>query len=319
MNRTSRQPAYDDLDADYPRAYRRACCGRRAVQSSKNDAEDIDFDADFETLYRSGTAFETNVDARRQRNGHTPAQVASPTMAMPGAARSTNMTTRLLPRLTSATVSSISISTTTSRKQIALPGNAAIVHDTRAAPQRRGLLIAAVVGGVALLGGVGALALSFGNGDGADVPVVVKADNGPVKVKPENPGGTSVPNQDNKVYDAVKGTDGAAAAPAQDRLVTTSEEPVDMAAVDETANDLPGVTDEDLIVPKAEDRVDPAANTDDATAESIAVTPRRVKTMVVRADGTLAPREDPAPSAPTETASTEAAPAEPRRIRCSRP
>ena len=82
-------------------------------------------------------------------------------------------------------------------------------HETRAAPQRRGLLIAAVVGGVALLGGVGALALSFGNGDGADVPVVVKADNGPVKVKPENPGGTSVPNQDNKVYDAVKGTDGA--------------------------------------------------------------------------------------------------------------
>ena len=58
-------------------------------------------------------------------------------------------------------------------------------------PQRRGLLIAAVVGGVALLGGVGALALSFGKGEGADVPVVVKADNGPVKVKPENPGGTS--------------------------------------------------------------------------------------------------------------------------------
>ena len=51
-------------------------------------------------------------------------------------------------------------------------------------------------------------------------------------MKPENPGGTSVPNQDNKVYDVVKGADGAAAAPAQDRLVTTSEEPVDMAAVD---------------------------------------------------------------------------------------
>ena len=73
--------------------------------------------------------------------------------------------------------------------------------------------------------------------------------------------------------------------------------------------------DEDVIVPKAEDRVDPAANTDDAAAENVAVTPRKVKTMVVRADGTLAPREDPAPSAPiaaapAETASTEAAPAE---------
>ena len=79
----------------------------------------------------------------------------------------------------------------------------------RVAPQqRRGMMIAAIVGGVALLGGVGALALSFGNGEGADVPVVVKADDGPVKVKPENPGGTTVPNQDNKVYDAVKGASG---------------------------------------------------------------------------------------------------------------
>ena len=51
-----------------------------------------------------------------------------------------------------------------------------------------------------------------------------------------------------------------------------------------------------MIVPKAEDRVDPAANADDeATAEAITVMPRKVKTMVVRADGTLAPREDPAP------------------------
>ena len=60
---------------------------------------------------------------------------------------------------------------------------------TRVAPrQRRGMMIAAIVGGVALLGGVGALALSFGNGEGADVPVVVKADDGPVKVKPGEPG-----------------------------------------------------------------------------------------------------------------------------------
>ena len=207
-------------------------------------------------------------------------------------------------------------------EEIALP--AYVANETRAAPRRRGLLIAAVVGGVALLGGVGALALSLGNGDGADAPVVVKADNGPVKVKPENPGGTIAPKQDNKVYDAVKGTDGAGAAPAQEKLVTTSEEPVDMAAVSEPADALPdasdalpGVTDEDMIVPKAEDRVDPAANTDEATAESIAVAPRKVKTMVVRSDGTLAPREDPAPAAapettsPETTATTEAHPLQP--------
>ena len=103
----------------------------------------------------------------------------------------------------------------------------------RVAPrQRRGMMIAAIVAGVALLGGVGALALSFRDGEGVVAPVVVKADEGPVKVKPENPGGTSVPNQDNKVYDAVKGATGTSTAPAQEKLVTTSEEPVDTAAVD---------------------------------------------------------------------------------------
>ena len=115
-----------------------------------------------------------------------------------------------------------------------------------------------------------------------------------------------MPKQDNKVYDAVKGTDGTTTTPTQERLVTTSEEPVDMAAVDETADALPGVTDEDMIVPKAEDRVDPAANADDeATVEAITVMPRKVKTMVVRADGTLAPREDPAPAIAADPATPE--------------
>ena len=88
-------------------------------------------------------------------------------------------------------------------------------------------------------------------------------------------------------------------------------------ALPDASDALPGVTDEDMIVPKAEDRVDPAANTDEATAESIAVAPRKVKTMVVRSDGTLAPREDPAPVAapettsPETTATTEAHPLQP--------
>ena len=46
-------------------------------------------------------------------------------------------------------------------------------------------------------------------------------------------------------------------------------------------------------------------NTDEATAEGIAVAPRKVKTMVVRADGSLAPREDRAPVAAPETTSPE--------------
>ena len=189
----------------------------------------------------------------------------------------------------------------------------------RVAPrQRRGMMIAAIVGGVALLGGVGALALSFGNGDGADAPVVVKADDGPVKIKPENPGGTTVPNQDNKVYDAVKGASGTSTAPAQEKLVTTSEEPVDMAAVDKAdTTELPGLAEEQDIIPKADDRVDPLADGDQSmnAPEGVIVTPRKVKTMVVRSDGTLVAREDPTPAAPAEPSiadtATAAAPQQP--------
>src|SRR5262249_58987409 len=115
-------------------------------------------------------------------------------------------------------------------------------------PRRGGaLVIAALVGGVALLGGAGAYALSHYGGEKSDVPALVKADAGPVKVKPENPGGAAVPNQDNKVYDAVKGTAaGQPAAPTQPKLVTTQEEPIDVAAVDkanaaEAPDALPGV------------------------------------------------------------------------------
>ena len=95
-------------------------------------------------------------------------------------------------------------------------------------PRGRGLLVAAVVGAVAIAGGIGAFALSLGGSGGTDAPVIVKADNAPIKVKPENPGGTVVPNQDNKVYDAVNGIQPA--APEQKKLVTNTEEPVDVTA-----------------------------------------------------------------------------------------
>ena len=311
--------AYDDLDADYSRAFAEpAVTEEPASQSTRNltkPSEDIDFDTDFDSLY--GAAAAANTYEAPQTNGHAPAQISAAgyddarSSAFDEYDEADASTSGARDRFVDLDFDS------DIQEELALP--AYVANETRAAPQRRGLLIAAVVGGVALLGGVGALALSFGNGSGADAPVVVKADNGPVKVKPENPGGTIAPKQDNKVYDAVKGTDGAGAAPAQEKLVTTSEEPVDMAAVSEPADALPGVTDalqpasdalpgvtdEDMIVPKTEDRVDAAANTDEATAEGIAVAPRRVKTMVVRADGSLAPREDPAPVAAPETTSPE--------------
>ncbi len=63
--------------------------------------------------------------------------------------------------------------------------------------------------------------------DRASGPVLVKADDQPVKVKPENTGGTTIPNQDNKVYDTVAGGS-APVDPKQDTLVSSEEEPVDI-------------------------------------------------------------------------------------------
>ncbi|MBE1203774.1 SPOR domain-containing protein [Aminobacter carboxidus] len=191
----------------------------------------------------------------------------------------------------------------------ALPGSAA------PRPARRGMMIAAIVGAVAVVGGIGAFALSFGGGEGAGAPVIVKADESPIKVKPENPGGATVPNQDSKVYDRVAGgsTNGA---PAQDKLVTNAEEPVDLAAQDAEANmpeNMPLNGDDVAAEPataKSEERVAqaPQADQPDATTETAAVAPRKVRTMVVRPDGTLVPREEPAPAAVAATEPTDPAP-----------
>ncbi|WP_054311544.1 SPOR domain-containing protein [Mesorhizobium sp. 1M-11] len=183
----------------------------------------------------------------------------------------------------------------------------AAAAEANEAPRRRGLLIAALVGAVAVVGGVGAFAFSFGGGSSSDAPAIVKADSQPMKVKPENPGGTVIPNQDNKVYDAVaKGA--RPATPTQPKLVANAEEPVDVVAkeqadraernaafsgTDDSEGDAQGQNTAQQPV-KSEDRVAQIAQENAVTPEGALVTPRKVRTMVVKPDGTLAPREEPA-------------------------
>jgi hypothetical protein len=192
-------------------------------------------------------------------------------------------------------------------------------------PRRRGLLVAAVVGAVAIVGGIGAFALSPG-GSNSDAPVIVKADNTPIKVKPEQPGGTVVPNQDNKVYDVVaNGT--KLAAPSQEKLVASTQEPVDVNAAapqnrvidlsPSEPDDIAAAVAADTVAPiaKSEDRIDQNAQEADAASASrdvAVVAPRKVRTMIVKPDGTLAPREDVTP-APVVEASEPADPA-PQRV-----
>jgi hypothetical protein len=203
---------------------------------------------------------------------------------------------------------------------IAMPEPAATAG--AAQPSRRGLIAAAVVGAVVVVGGLGAFLLSPG-GSGGGAPVLVKADDAPIKVKPENPGGTVVPNQDNKVYDAVaKGIQPT--APEQQKLVVDAQQPVNVntAAPQNRVVDLPADEDAgdgagDVVAAdapraKSEDRLDPATQTAAANTdqEDVAlVSPRKVRTMIVKPDGTLAPREDT-----TAVAATEPADPAPQRV-----
>lgn len=128
---------------------------------------------------------------------------------------------------------------------------------------------------------------------GSGEPVIIKADNSPIKEEPDDPGGTSVPNQDLAVYNQVEGNDTSIAN--QPSLVEATEEPVDIVqnTLDPTLLPLEGRGLDE----KAEDRLVSADQTNVAVASGNAqplIVPRKVRTVVVQADGTIITREEPA-------------------------
>ncbi|ARO29895.1 sporulation related domain-containing protein [Rhizobium sp. NXC14] len=180
---------------------------------------------------------------------------------------------------------------------------------SRARSMRR-LLAGAVV--LVVFAGVGyGVYSSVSNGVGLGIvasgePRVITADKEPVKVVPENPGGKTVPNQDKAVYDRVAGS---AEEPKQKALVSSDEAPVDVVQRTLTPEALP----EDDENAGADDRVTPTAVgetedprllpnhaiADDNSASDAdkapSVSPRKVRTMIVKPDGTLVAREESAP------------------------
>ncbi len=185
-------------------------------------------------------------------------------------------------------------------------------------PAKRGLMIAAVLGCLAIAGAAGLFVYSGGTDGNSDAPVLVEASEEPVKIAPENPGGVEVPNQDRAVFAE------NVVVPEQEALVPTAEEPIDIAAVPETA--LPSSLNGSPEAQKGDDRLIPeASETTSATDEIGALlAPRKVRTLVVKPDGTLVEREvvpSPEPVAPaavaapepvvTETIETTPAPSEP--------
>lgn len=169
-----------------------------------------------------------------------------------------------------------------------------------AASGSRGPVLALAVLGVALLVGAGAFGWSMVAGGGpasTDAPRIIRADKDPVKVVPETPGGITVPNQDKAVYDRVTG--GPSTEPGQAALVNSAEEPIDVVQRTLDPELLPLEGRGDAAV-KAEDRLEPSQSDGDAanTAAPV-VTPRKVRTMVVKPDGSIVAREEPTPEPPT--------------------
>ena len=176
---------------------------------------------------------------------------------------------------------------------------------------RKGLIAAVVVLAIALIGGGGFYLWNsgFGGDSASNGPLIIAANDEPVKVKPEDPGGKTVPNEDLAVYDKLSGNE---TAESQDQnLVTTTEEPIDVVqrTIDPDTLPLEGRATSAESLAKSEERLS-ASNALDpdpsADAGSNGVAPRKVRTLVVKPDGTIVAREDPVAPQPA-SATTVAA------------
>jgi hypothetical protein len=183
---------------------------------------------------------------------------------------------------------------------------------------RNWVLPVAVVGVLALAGGSAYAWLSSGvSGLASGEPVIIAADKDPIKMAPENPGGKTVPNQDKAVYDRVAGA--PPESPKQQTLISSNEEPMDVVQKTLMPDTLPlegeddvqptdvGETEDLRLLPQQDQQAAAASQQDPVT-----ITPRKVKTMIVRPDGKLVEQEVAAP-APTLAARNEKIPSAPAR------
>lgn len=173
----------------------------------------------------------------------------------------------------------------------------------------RGWLVGAVASIAVIAAGAGAYAwMSSGSIIGTrsgDGPPIIAASGDPIKVVPADPGGKTVPNQDKAVYDRVAGA--GASQPTQKSLITSSEEPLDVVQRTLRPENFPPETEEDLAaMSNADARLQPDADAgkpaEAADAADANVSLRKVRTMIVRPDGTLVARDVAASDAPAPSA-----------------
>jgi cell division protein FtsN len=152
---------------------------------------------------------------------------------------------------------------------------------------RKGVVAIAAVVGAVVLGGAGAYLASGSAAITEGEPPLVKASNEPTKVQPQNPGGVEIPNQNKQIYERANQS-GAT------KVVNREEQPVDVqqavrmsgsAVADATGGTVPG-----------------GAIRPQQTASLNLGEPKKVRTVTIRPDGTVAGAEPPAAQPATSAA-----------------
>ena len=172
-------------------------------------------------------------------------------------------------------------------------------------PRRRGLWLIAVVGVFAAGAGGGWVAMeAWGPGAGEPQIPLIRASAGPVKVRPESPGGMKVPGRDKLVYDRMGGNE---EVPLVERLLAESEQPLPPPAGPEGAKMKPApqgeaVAEQATIPPE----VPPEATPDlPAKPEPRPEPPPAAPSRVPTPAEVLAAKPPRAPPAPVETKKPE--------------
>jgi cell division protein FtsN len=143
---------------------------------------------------------------------------------------------------------------------------------------RKGVIAIAAVVGAVVLGGGGAYLASGSSAVTGGEPPLVKANNEPTKVQPQNPGGVEIPNQNKQIYERANQNTAT-------KVVNREEQPVDVqqairmngnTVADATGGTVPG----GVVKPQH-------------TASLNLGEPKKVRTVTIRPDGTVVGSEQP--------------------------
>lgn len=158
------------------------------------------------------------------------------------------------------------------------------------AKSRKGLVAATSALAVVVVGGLAIWGFAGSSGDNTETPVIV-ANNDPVKEAPEDPGGKVIPHQNKEVYDRI---DGTKTDEGPSNLMPATEKPLALTA-DGKQPRVISLSGGETSVPQGGGQ---AANS------SSGVSPKKVRTVIVRPDGTIV-TSNAGESAATRTASVD--------------